>query len=108
MKFTEFTLLDYNDHYYARKICSVTKELYSVKITKDEFAHYYLPKGKCVDHLVNHSREEKLFLETTLTPEEVKLLTPAEKKLNKKLWKSRLRLKNKAFVNKELVKEILK
>jgi len=108
MKFKEFILLDYNTHYYARKICSVTNELYSVKMTKDEFHHYYLPKGKNVKHLVNHNDDEKLFLETTLTPMEVKLLTPSELKLNKKLWKGRFKLKNKEFVNKEIVKEILK
>ena len=50
LDFTQFTLLDYDDHYYARKICSVTGELYSVKLTKDEYFHYYLPKGKNVEY----------------------------------------------------------
>jgi len=93
LDFIQFTLVDYDEHYYARKICSVTNELYSVKMTKDEFHHYYLPKGKNVSHLPNHTEDERLFLESTLTPEEVKLLTPAERELSKKLWKSRLKLK---------------
>jgi hypothetical protein len=93
MKFENFTLLDYGDYYYARKKCSVTGELYSVKMTKDEYHHYYLTKGKHVTHLANHSREEKLFLETTLTPEEVKLLSPIELKSDKRTWKKKLRIK---------------
>ncbi|MCK9429204.1 MAG: hypothetical protein M0R17_04310 [Candidatus Omnitrophica bacterium] len=108
MKFENFTLLDYGDYYYARKKCSVTGELYSVKLTKDEYHHYYLAKGKNTKHLVDHSKEDKLFLETTLTPEEVKLLSKEELKSDKRSWKKRLRLKNKDLVKKELVDELLK
>lgn len=90
MKFEKFTLLDYGDYYKAVKDCSVTGKQYQVKITKDEFIHYYKASGKDVKHL-KCSNEEKLFLETTLTPEEIKLLTPSQKKVRKSLWKLQIK-----------------
>lgn len=94
MNFNEFTILGYNDYYYVQKKCSVTKLLYRVKLTKEEFHSYYTPKGKNVSHLKMNDYK-KDFLLSTLTPEEVKLLTESERKLSKKLWKSRLKLKLK-------------
>ena len=107
MKFENFTILDYKKYYKCIKLCSVTNQQYQVKLTNDEFTHYYKVNGKDVKHLTNHSKEDKLFLETTLTPEEIKLLTPQQKKLRKSLWKNIFRLNNKEIVNKELINEIL-
>jgi hypothetical protein len=91
MTFDIFTILHFNTYYIIQKECSITKEIYRVKLSNEEFMKYYTPKGKIVKHLDRLNKEEKLFLKTTLTPEEIKLLSTNEKeKLSKKIWRFRI------------------
>jgi len=98
MKFEKFTILDYEEYYKCVKVCSITGKQYQVKLTNDEYIHYYKPGGKDVKHLTNHSNEEKLFLETTCTPEEVKSLSNNDKKLSKRRWRFQLGHKDKLIL----------
>lgn len=87
----KFTILDYNKYYKCVKICSVTGREFSVTLTRDEYLKYYLPKGKCISHLTKHSVNEKLFLETTLTPVEIKMIPEiVRSKIDKKRWRFQL------------------
>lgn len=88
MKFNNFTILHYGKYYNCVKICSVTKKEYKVKLSWSDFMKYY--PGKTTKHLTKYSEDDILFLETTLTPEEIKLLTPQQKKVRKTQWKFQL------------------
>lgn len=82
-----FTILQYSDYYRMVKKCSVTNELFSVKLSQEDFLKYYTNKGKDMKHLDFLSKDEKDFLESTLTPKEILALNSEDRKLPKKHWK---------------------
>jgi hypothetical protein len=87
----KFTILDYNKYYKCVKICSITGKEFSVKLSRDEFFKYYLPKGKCIKHLTKHNVAERLFLETTLTPYEIRSIPEKVRdNLDKRKWRFKL------------------
>ena len=86
----KFSIAQYGSKYRAMKICSITNKLYSVELTQQEYVSYYTSNRKSTKHLKRFSKNDKLFLETTLTPKEINTLTSIKKKSNKKLWKGYL------------------
>jgi hypothetical protein len=88
-----FNILHYKDKYRMQKKCSITDKLYYVDLSVSEYVRYYTQKGKSVNHLDRLTEEEKLFLQTTCTPQEINSLSDMEKKLSKKIWRFRLKLK---------------
>lgn len=91
INFDEFSILQYKGYYKMVKNCSITKKQYCVKIDAEDFRQYYTPFGKSVKHLKGLSKEDRIFLNTTLTPNEYALLTKAQKNTNVKLWKHYLK-----------------
>ena len=100
----KFTILQYGEKYKIQKKCTITNKLYFVYLSKEEFLDYYTQKGKNVSKLGRLSKEQRTFLESTLTPEEVKSLKPVLNKVPIRRWKHLL----PENVKKEIVKEILK
>lgn len=87
-----FNILQFGkDIYRMQKICSITNKVYSIDLSFSEFNRYYKPNGKNVKHLKRLGRLQKEFLLSTLTPNEVKTLTKAQKGLHPKLWRYQLK-----------------
>lgn len=85
---TKFHILQYDKMFKAIKICSITNEPYIVELTRKEFKKYYKFSGKYTKTLKKHTKEEREFLKTTLTPEEIKSINwRIKKQLHPKLWR---------------------
>lgn len=89
----EFIILQFGVNYTMQKICNETGKLMRVTLNQEEFHQYYTSKGKCVKNLKHLTKEEKLFLETTLTKAEIESLHEEVKETERKLWKKYYRWK---------------
>jgi hypothetical protein len=102
----KFNLLYYHgtSMYRVCKKCSVDSTIYSVWLTTEDFNRYYTYQGKHIIHLhdkkdpvkkITYTKENLLFLETTLTPKEVKSIPDKiknNKDIDKKQWRFQLGL----------------
>jgi hypothetical protein len=91
-----FHILQYGrNRMRAIKICSITYKPYFVDLTYREFKKYYKPEGKSTRSLKKFSREQREFLRTTLTPDEIKSIHwKIKKMIHPKLWRKHLNTKN--------------
>ena len=94
IKQEKFHILQYGNIYRMQKVCSITGALYKVDLDSIDYYQYYTKSGKKITHLKEKlNKNDLFFLETTLTPMEVKSLPSlVRKNTSKKLWRTQLRI----------------